>query len=158
MKILSYIIHICLLNIIFAGMDLICDNIYLGDKEAARDEFYLKQNNITRVVNCAHELTSNYKEIRFLELNFYDDSNILPRFEVAYKFIKKQLENNILIHCVHGRNRSASLVVFYLMKEKGWDYDSCINFIKEKRSIIRPHRNFENQLKDYYNKYIKNNL
>ena len=158
MKILSFIIYICLLNLILSGMDFICDNIYLGDKEAARDESYLKQNNITRVVNCAHELTSDYNDIRFLELNFYDDSNILPRFEVAYKFIKKQIENNILIHCVHGRNRSASLVVFYLMKEKGWDFDTCINFIKEKRPKINPHRNFENQLKDYYDKYIKNNL
>ena len=157
MKILSLIIYVCILDLIFAGMDFICDNIYLGDKEAARDESYLKQNNITRVVNCAHEITSDYKEIRFLDLNFYDDSNILPRFEVAYKFIKKQLENNILIHCVHGRNRSASLVVFYLMKEKGWDYDTCINFIKERRSIVNPHVNFVNQLKDYYNNYIKNN-
>ena len=155
MKILNHIIYICLLKVIFAGMDLICDNIYLGDKEAARDESYLKQNNITRVVNCAHELTSNYKEIRFLELGFYDNSNILPRFEVAYKFIKKQLKNNILIHCVHGRNRSASLVVFYLMKEKGWDYDTSIKFIRKKRRSAHPNSGFKKQLKEYYTKNIK---
>ena len=47
------------------------------------------------------------------------------------------------------------LVVFYLMKEKGWDYNTCIDFIKIKRPSVNPNNGYVIQLKDYYEKYIK---
>ena len=102
-------------------------------------------------------MVSKYNEIKVLELQLYDKSweKLFPKLEVAYKFIKKNSKNNILIHCAQGRSRSASLVVFYLMKEKGWNYDTCIKFIKEKRPSVRPNSGFVNQLKEYYNNYIK---
>ena len=138
-------------------MDYICNNIFLGDSIVASNETYLKENNISAVVNCAKDFISNYNEIKFLELSLYDDTIelIIPKFEVAYKFIKEYSQNNILIHCFQGKSRSASLVVFYLMKEKGWDYDTSIKFIKERRPVISPNIGFVAQLKEYYEKYIK---
>ena len=157
MKILLIILLICSLNLINAGMDYICDNIFLGDNIAASNETYLKENNIGAVVNCAKDLISNYIEIKFLELYLYDLSIeiIIPKFEVAYKFIKEYSDNNILIHCLQGKSRSVSLVIFYLMKEKGWDYDTCIKFIKERRPSISPNIGYVDQLREYYDKYIK---
>ena len=84
------------------------------------------------------------------------NENLFPQFEFAYKFIKKNADNNILIHCFMGRSRSASLITFYLMKEKGWDYDTCINIILEKRPFVNPNAGFVEQLKEYYDKYINN--
>ena len=157
MKILLIILLICSLNLINAGMDYICNNIFLGDSIVASNETYLKENNISAVVNCAKDFISNYNEIKFLELSLYDDTIelIIPKFEVAYKFIKEYSDNNILIHCLQGKSRSVSLVVFYLMKEKGWDYDTCIKFIKERRPSISPNIGFVEQLKEYYDKNIK---
>ena len=140
-------------------MNYIIDNIYLGNHEAASNEDYLKQYSITTVVNCAHQddIVSDYKDIKFLELNLIDDpvQNLFPKFEVAYKFIKKNSKNNILIHCYSGISRSASLVIFYLMKEKGWDYDTCNEYILERRPSVDPNSGFIKQLKKYYDKYIK---
>ena len=138
-------------------MNYIIDNIYLGNSEAASDEEYLKQHNIDTVINCAEGLVSEYKELKFLELNLFDypEQNLFPKFEVAYKFIKLNSKNNILIHCLLGMSRSASLVIFYLMKEKGWDYDTCYKYAKERRPIVDPNYGFAEQLKDYYDKYIK---
>ena len=157
MRILFFFVSIAFLNAISADMNFICDNIYLGDKRASSNENYLKQHNISAVVNCAISVVSKYNEIKVLELQLYDKSweKLFPKLEVAYKFIKKNSKNNILIHCSQGRSRSASLVVFYLMKEKGWNYDTCIKFIKEKRPSVRPNSGFVNQLKEYYNNYIK---
>ena len=157
MKYFSIILLISSLNLINAGMDYICDNIFLGDNIAASNETYLKENNIGAVVNCAKDLISNYIEIKFLELYLYDLSIeiIIPKFEVAYKFIKEYSDNNILIHCLQGKSRSVSLVIFYLMKEKGWDYDTCIKFIKERRPSISPNIGYVDQLREYYDKYIK---
>ena len=155
------IISISLLNFIFTddNMNYIIDNIYLGNSEAASNEEYLKEYNISTVINCAEDLTSVYKELKFMELNLYDiyEQNLFPKFDIAYKYIKLHSKNNILIHCVVGMSRSASLVIFYMMKEKGWDYDTCYKYVKERRPIVEPNVGFEAQLRDYYDKYIKNN-
>ena len=157
MRILLLILIIYTLIIINCDMDYICDNIYLGDKYAARDEPYLIKNNIDTVVNCAESVNSTYKELKYLELKMYDKSKqkLFPKLEIAYKFIKKNSKNNILIHCKKGKSRSAALVVFYLMKENGWDYDTCIKYIRKRRSVANTNSGFKEQLKEYYNKYIK---
>ena len=157
MQILFLILSIYILIIINCDMDYICDNIYMGDKYAARDEPYIIENNIDTVVNCAESVNSSYKELKFLELKMYDKSKqkLFPKLEIAYKFIKKNSKKNILIHCKEGKSRSAALVVFYLMKENGWDYDTCIKFIKERRPSISPNIGFVEQLKEYYDKNIK---
>ena len=151
---------IIIINIIICDIDpmnYIIDNIYLGGRDAASNEVLLKQYNITTVVNCAEELVSIYRDTKFLELKLYDDyeQQIILKFEIAYKFIKKNSENNILIHCSIGMSRSASLVAFYMMKEKGWDYDTCYTYMKERRPIVDPNPFFVDQLKEYYDKFIK---
>ena len=143
-------------------MNYMIDNIYLGGIDAASDEEYLKDHNISTVVNCAYEITSEYKDLKFFELKMYDgvDQNLFPKFEIAYKFIKintKKSNKNILIHCTYGKSRSASLVIFYLMNEKKWDYDTCFQYMRVRRPIVSPNEHFEKQLRDYYDKYIKNN-
>ena len=148
-----FLINLFLCN----NMDYIIDNIYLGDYIASINETLLKEYNITSVINCALELPSEYEEIRFLELQLDDslEQPILPKFEVAYKFIKINSENNILIHCGLGMSRSASVVLFYLMKDKGWDYDTSFNYTKERRPEIGPSQGFEQKLRDYYEQNIK---
>ncbi len=142
---------------VYYRMNYIIDNIYLGGVEAAEDEEFLKSYNISTVVNCAGEMVSNYTDLKFIELNLFDHplDQLFPRFEVAYKYIKRHPDNNILIHCYAGVSRSASLVIFYLMKEKKWDYETCLNYTRERRPEVSPSGGFEEQLKNYYDKYIK---
>ena len=164
MRSLFYILLWLIINLIsceYLNMNYIIDNIYLGDSEAAADEEYLKQYNIKAVVNCAEDITSEYEDLKFLELKLYDtpEQEIIPKFEVAYKFIKRHSKNydNILIHCAAGVSRSASLVVFYLMKEKHWDYDTCFWYIVAIRPVISPNYGFAAQLRTYYFNNIENN-
>ena len=156
------------LNIIQFGLsgdcdpiNYIIDNIYLGNKVAAKDEDLLKSYNVTAVVNCAGDFKSNYKDLRFIAFNWDDSSsqNLLPEIEVGYKFIKKNSKgkNNIFVHCQAGRSRSASMVLFYIMKEKGWDFDKTYKYVKEKRPCVSPNRGFRKQLQDYYENNIKPN-
>ena len=155
MKSLLCILILLIINLIICDMNLIVHNIYLGDSEAAADEEYLKQNKVKAVINCAEEITSDYKDIKFLELKLYDmpEQQIIPKFEIAYKFIKKNSinNNNILIHCALGASRSAALVAFYMMKELKWNYDMCINFMIGKRPVVSPNTGFVQQLRNYYN-------
>jgi protein-tyrosine phosphatase len=135
----------------------ICDNVYLGDFRAADDLSLLKEKNITAIVNCAYNLPSKFKkDIIYLNLKLADekDVEIIPALENAYNFIKEDPNRQILVHCVHGSSRSGSTVIFYLMKDKKWDYETCFNYVKERRNIIKPNEGFKKQLIDYYNANI----
>ena len=137
----------------------IIDNVYLGDFRAADDLPLLKENNITAIINCAYNLPSKFKkDITYLNLKLADEKEveIIDALEEAYKFIKEDPNRKILIHCVHGASRGGSCVLFYLMKEKKWDFETCLNFMKEKRDIVKPNEGFKKQLVDYYNKNIGN--
>ena len=140
-------------------MSFIIDNIYLGNKEAARHEDYLKENGITAVVNCAYSFKSKYKDVKFIRLYLKDDheQKLFPKFDEAYEFVKENSKegSKILVHCEAGRSRSASFVIYYLMREKGWDYKKCYEYVKEIRPNIRPNSSFVKQLKEYYEKNIK---
>ena len=140
------------------SMHYILDNIYLGDVLAAENETYLKSFNISVVINCAYEHISEYQDLKAYELNLTDHfpQQLFPTFEMAYEVIKYYNQNSkIFIHCMSGMSRSASLVIFYIMKEKKWDYDKSFEYVKKIRTCIDPNSYFVSQLKEYYEKYIK---
>ena len=140
------------------SMHYILDNIYLGDVLAADNETYLKSFNISVVINCAYEHISDYEDLKAYELNLTDHfpQQLFPTFEMAYEVIKHYNENSkIFVHCMSGMSRSASLVIFYIMKEKKWDYDTSFEYVQKIRSCVNPNSYFVEQLKDYYDKYIK---
>ena len=140
------------------SMHYILDNIYLGDVLAAENETYLKSFNISVVINCAYEHISEYEDLKAYELKLTDHypQQLFPIFETAYEIIKHHNKNSkIYIHCMSGVSRSASLVIFYIMKEKKWDYDKSFDYVQKIRTNINPNSDFVNQLKEYYEKYIK---
>ena len=161
MKKFLIILIITKLNILLGQeddpMNYIIDNLYLGDRIAAANETFLKEYNISIVINCAIQIISNYNDLKALELKLYDDPNakLFPILEYVYKIIKQYQKTNILVHCMMGSSRSASVVIFYLMKEKKWDYDTCLKYVQERRPCADPSFHFVRQLKEYYNKYIK---
>ena len=160
MRKILFILLISIINIILGQddpMNYIIDNIYLGDSNAGGNEEYLKSYNITAVVNCAVDCISYFQDIKYIELNLIDEDqqSLFPKLEVAYKFIKLNSQNNVLVHCILGKSRSTSLVIYYLMKEKKWDFDTCINYIRERRPIAEPIYGFEMQLREFYEKNIK---
>ena len=116
------------------SMNYILDNLYLGDVLAAENETYLKSFNIYLVINCAYEHVSEYEDLKAYELKMTDHypQQLFPTFEMAYKIIKHYNKNSkIYIHCMSGVSRSASLVIFYVMKEKKWDYEKSFEYVQE---------------------------
>ena len=162
MKLQSLIVFFISITLILGqeedSMHYILDNIYLGDVLAAENETYLKSFNISVVINCAYEHISEYEDLKAYELNLTDHfpQQLFPTFEMAYEVIKYYNQNSkIFIHCMSGMSRSASLVIFYIMKEKKWDYDRSFEYVQKIRSCINPNSYFVEQLKEYYDKYIK---
>ena len=130
-------------------IDHIIDNIYLGDFRTADNIDILRQYNITHIINCAFNLPNKYPDqitYKRLELRDEPDQPILERLEEAYQFIKENKDKNIFVHCVFGKSRSASVVIFYIMKEKKMNFQEAKNFVKNIRNIVEPNSGFESEL------------
>ena len=142
-------------------IDHIIDNIYLGDFRTADNIDMLRQYNITHIINCAFNLPNRFPEqITYKRLDLRDepDQPILERLEEAYQFIKENKDKNIFVHCVFGKSRSASVVIFYVMKEKKMNFQDAKNFVKNIRNIVEPNFGFESELNRYYEEHIKNEV
>ncbi len=139
----------------------IINNVYLGDFRAGDDLNILKQHNITHIINCAFNLPNKFpKDIIYKRLDLRDepDKPILERLEEAYQFIKENKDKNIFVHCVFGKSRSASVVIFYVMKEKKMNFQDAKNFVKNIRNIVEPNSGFESELNRYYEEHIKSEV
>ena len=140
-------------------IDHIIDNIYLGDFRTADNMDILRQYNITHIINCAFNLPNKFpNEITYKRLDLRDepDQPLIERLEEAYEFIKENKDKNIFVHCVFGKSRSASVVIFYTIKEKKINFQEAKNFVKNIRSIVEPNSGFELELNKYYEDHIAN--
>ena len=140
-------------------IDHIIDNIYLGDFRTADDINILKEYNITHIINCAFNLPNRFpNEITYKRLDLRDEPNqpIIEKLEEAYEFIKENKDKNIFVHCVFGKSRSGSVVIFYIMKEKKLNFQDAKNYVKNIRNIVEPNAGFELELNKYYDEHIAN--
>lgn len=70
----------------------------------------------------------------------------------ATHFIREELrdpEARVLVHCVQGISRSASVVCAFLMASYGWPPGKALAFVKGKRWIANPNFGFVAQLHEY---------
>ena len=130
-------------------------NIFIGDSSMARDKEWLKEKKITHIVNATEEIPNFYQgEFHYLKMNLFDSlhDDLLLKLEPSYRYINGVLNRNpnnvILIHCHMGISRSASTVIYYLMRSKGWSYEKSLNYLRGVRPIVAPNPWYEKQLMD----------
>jgi len=72
-------------------------------------------------------------------------------FPKCFKYLEKVKENNgrVLIHCQSGVNRSASIVLAYLMTYRHMSFKEAFLFLRERRPIVSPHESYMKQLSEY---------
>ena len=134
------------------------DWLYLGTFTNACDIEELKRMNIKYILNCAIECknTTLPKDIKELHLKIRDNINfdIIPFFKQSNDFINqvRGAGGKILIHCKLGISRSAAIVIAYLIKYYGFNFNSALKFIKKQRERINPNAGFIEQLKQYEKK------
>ena len=137
--------------------------LYLGTFTNACDIEELRRINIKYILNCAIECKNKSlpKDIQELHLKIRDNKtfDIIPFFQQANEFINqaKSVGGNILIHCKLGISRSAAIIIAYLIKYYGFDFNSAMKFIKKQRDRINPNVGFIEQLKKYEN-MVKNKI
>jgi protein-tyrosine phosphatase len=124
----------------FSNPTHIIDNIYLGSAFNAASYSTLKSLNIKNIINVTQEITpyfEHYNEFNYKVYKLYDNNNddINIYLDDSYEYINN-ISENILVHCYMGSSRSATIVIYYLMKKYNMTLEESINFVKEKRNIV----------------------
>ncbi|XP_011660425.1 dual specificity protein phosphatase 3 [Strongylocentrotus purpuratus] len=143
-------------------IDEVYPNVYVGGESSAKDKQRLKTLGITHVLNCAHgrkffHVDTDQKfydelKIKFLGLGVSDfpQSNIKQHFDTAFKFMDEALQHEngkVLVHCVQGYSRSATIAIAYLMVSRNMTAQQAATTVREKREI-GPNKGFLQQLCD----------
>lgn len=128
----------------------VIDNIYLGSAYNAASYKILKELDIEVIINATTEI-SNYfpNDFIYSRYKLYDNNknSIKKYLKKSFNNIieyQKKVRGNILVHCFMGSSRSASIVIYYLMrtqknnKNQLLNFDEAVSFLKQKRIIINP--------------------
>ncbi|MEE6523091.1 hypothetical protein FKM82_021825 [Ascaphus truei] len=118
----------------------------------------MQQNEIGYVLNASNTCPKPdfIADSHFLRVPVNDSfcEKILPWLDKSVDFIEKAKASNdrVLVHCLAGISRSATIAIAYIMKRMDMSLDEAYRFVKEKRPTISPNFNFLGQLLDFEKK------
>ncbi|KNC96191.1 uncharacterized protein SPPG_08345 [Spizellomyces punctatus DAOM BR117] len=135
-----------------SDLSQITPNLFLSGVGPAQNLTLLKENSITHILGIGLRLQPKFpNEVTYKHVSLEDDPqvNIMRYFPDTYRFIDEAVKANgrVLVHCVAGISRSATIVIAYFMKSEGIGLYEAQMKVKSKRRIIHPNSGFVKQLK-----------
>jgi len=128
--------------------------LYLGGYEAASNQVLLDQYNIKAVLTLTSEKRLHYMtDVVYLHkfVKAFDDPrfDLSEHFEQCLEFIENARKNryNVLVHCMAGISRSATITLAYLMKTYKYRFDDALQYVRARRPIVNPNDGFVQQLR-----------
>jgi protein tyrosine phosphatase len=137
----------------------IIPNLWLGNRKAPLEIDNLQKYNIQLIINCTRDINypvnPNIQTIRLSinDINTVESNTILSNEinKLTY-LIDLYLKNNmgVLVHCYAGVQRSATVVLCYLITYKQYNIEMAKVIMKDKRSIVFfPYPTFNNFINNY---------
>lgn len=140
------------------GMSHILDHLYLGSGKDAADKEVLQQVGITVILNVTTEWRQTHlKDFVHHRINLHDTVKqpIKAAMEAVTEIVWQAKQSTsapaqkVLIHCVMGRSRSASMVMAYLVAKENMSLREAFEHTHKIRPIIRPNSGFMQELIDW---------
>jgi hypothetical protein len=138
----------------------IVPNLFLGSIEAVKTPDFINTMDLVISLVSGHHVPESYfigiinqektKHV-YIDIRDRPESRIDTFFISTHQLITQYLEQKkkVLVHCMQGRSRSATIVTAHLMQVFQWSVYKSLAFCKHKRAIIRPNRGFLQQLIDF---------
>lgn len=107
---------------------------------------------VTDFIPFKHSKLELNKKIEFIHFYAEDKEsfNIAQYFDKFNKLMDNFPNKIILIHCLAGMSRSATIVIAYILyKQMAQNVKSAIKFVQNKREWIKPNDGFIVQLKEW---------
>lgn len=131
----------------------IISGLWLGDKNSSHNTDFLTDKKIKCIINCSCDLPfindSSIIKKRIPvndDLSFEANKIILKYLNKCLEFIHENILNNknILVHCYAGKQRSATIILCYLIKYGKINKNIGVQLIQSKRQeAFTPGINFE---------------
>nr|XP_040031820.1 dual specificity phosphatase 29-like [Gasterosteus aculeatus aculeatus] len=148
-------------SVVYTHVNEVWPNVYIGDEQTAKDTCSLKRLGITHILNAAEGTWNNvdtgagyYGDMEVVYHGVVAEDvttfNLSQYFFSAAQFIEEALsnpQNKLLVHCVMGRSRSATLFLAYLMIHENMTVVDAVEHVKTRRRII-PNWGFLKQLRE----------
>jgi hypothetical protein len=132
-------------------------NICLG-AGATLTPFFVNKNRITHVINCAHAQDSpawfrRAYPSRYAQLEAWDSPVVkilswYPAFETAMRSFLRQPDAVVYVHCQMGINRSAFLLLYFMCKNFGLDFDTLLSAVRKQRPQICSNMAFMKEVRE----------
>ncbi|KAJ3551832.1 hypothetical protein NM688_g4482 [Phlebia brevispora] len=135
-------------------MTEIIPNLWLGALQNAANANLLRSKNIHSILSVMKgkfTIAETFKRYQ-IQLDDTEEEDVLKHLVAAITFIQSELDQNrgVLVHCLAGVSRSATIVAAYLMYAKGLDPTTALDLIRAARPYVDPNSNFLHQLEIFY--------
>ena len=134
----------------------ILPNLYISDINVAECPATLSSLGITHVlsamsgsVHIPAMLPIRKLQVPLLDTPFAELAAFLPSTTDFLTDALRDKNAKVLVHCVKGVSRSASVISAYLIARYGWTRDQAVNYVQSKRMNAQPNRGFISQLDEY---------
>ena len=119
------------------------EHLFLGNVDVSFDSNTLSKLKIKSIVQLveAKPNLAVQNSIKFLKIPIRGGRNtdVRPILVETLRFIHSGITSceNVLVHCKHGKNRSASVVVAYIMAVKNLECVEALQYVVERRPIVK---------------------
>eukprot|EP00039_Didymoeca_costata_P004204 m.71944 g.71944 ORF g.71944 m.71944 type:complete len:198 (+) comp12291_c1_seq1:118-711(+) len=130
--------------------------LYLSSGSFASDLISLQKKDIKVIVNVADDVPNyhegkGFKYVNLMVTDFGQDAGISRVFSECFKVLETAslARENVLVHCAAGANRSATVVIAWIMYSKKLPLAEAWKHVKAARPGICPLRDNREQLIQY---------
>lgn len=133
----------------------ILPNLWIGNCIVAKNKYFFESNQIQISINCTKDTVENSISKKTLTLSVSDSlqkediTKMYRLLDSTCDYIYSSLMANygVMVFCYAGKQRSATVIVAYLIKYGKMSLRDAINAVKSKRSsIFTPGINFQEAL------------
>lgn len=130
----------------------IADGLFLGSYAAAQDRRAMQKRGVTHALIVHPTLPEPHPQhFKYSRAPLLDDpaANMLEVLPDALAFLgnARKEKKKVYVFCMKGISRSSSVIIAWIMLEKGLGFDEAWKMCEEKRPIVYPNIGFQQQLR-----------
>jgi len=129
--------------------EVIPGKLFLGCEEQAEDADELLSLGITHILSVTNRINQiNRVEHKHFVMSDWGRTNLKTVLDEVYPFMEQsqQPKKKLFVYCKLGQNRSPTLIISFLMKNKGLTLYEAHKLVKESRPVVQIHEKYAKML------------
>jgi hypothetical protein len=126
------------------------NRLYLGSQDSVNEDVQTAHG-ITHILSIGVPAPQPLNVVnKFIECLDLPETDFFGILKASIDFINSAFASNdgkVLVHCNAGVSRSTSVILGFLILERGYKFDEAYALVKAKRPCIQPNAGFMNQLR-----------